>query len=108
MSALGQQAVDVAPGLRRWATQGEGELRVARLPRPAWPIVAGAGARAPAGAGRSGLILAPAPDRFCDDLRAWLAGRPAAFVFAGGAGSFLVPPPAFDDSVGKRLGGLEP
>ena len=106
MSALGQQALDVAPGLRRWVTQGEGELRVARLPRPAWPIVAGAVARALADAGRSVLILAPAPDRFCDDLRPWLAGRPAAFVFAEVAVSFLDRPPAFDDSVDKRLEAL--
>src|SRR2546422_7589513 len=94
MSALGQQALDVAPGLRRWVTQGEGELRVARLPRPAWPIVAGAAARALAGAGPAVLLLAPAPDRFSGDHRARLAWRPAAFVLPGVAGSFFRQPPA--------------
>ncbi len=106
MSTLAARTLEVVPELRRWASQASGELRVARLPKPAWPIVAGAVARAAADAGRSLLILAPAPDRFCDDLRPWLAGRPPAFVFAEVAVSFLDRPPAFDDAVNKRLEAL--
>src|SRR2546428_11530531 len=94
MSALGQQALDVAPGLRRWVTQGEGELRVARLPRPAWPIVAGAGAPGPAGAGRSGLVPPPGPDPLFGGPRARPAGRAAGFGLPGGGGSFFARPPA--------------
>jgi transcription-repair coupling factor (superfamily II helicase) len=106
VSTLAERTLEIAPELSRWASKGSGELRVARLPKPAWPIVAGAVARAAADAGRSLLILAPAPDRFCDDLRPWLAGRPPAFVFAEVAVSFLDRPPAFDDAVNKRLEAL--
>ena len=52
------------------------------------------------------LILAPAPERFCDELRPWLAGRPPAYVFAEVAVSFLDRPPAFDEAVNKRLEAL--
>src|SRR5207245_8941626 len=95
--------LDARPGLRRrtWSP-GAGELRIARLPRPAWPIVAGSVVRAVVDAGRSVLILVAAPDRFVDDLRPWLAGRPPAYVFAGVAVSFLDRPPAFDGAVSKR------
>jgi transcription-repair coupling factor (superfamily II helicase) len=106
VSTLAERALEVAPELRRWASKASGELRVARLPKPAWPIVAGAVARATAEAGRSLLILAPAPDRFCDDLRPWLAGRPPAYVFAEVAVSFLDRPPAFDEAVNKRMEAL--
>ena len=106
MSALWEQTLDTSPELRRWAGQAAGRLRVARLPRPAWPIVAGSVARAFADAGRSVLILAPAPDRFGDDLRPWLAGRPPVYVFAEVAVSFLDRPPAFDDAINKRMEAL--
>ena len=71
-----------------------GELSVGRLPRAAWPIVAGVGGaslrRAAAG---PFSILVPAPDRFADELRPWLAGRPAGPRLCRGRG--LVPgPPA--------------
>ena len=106
MTTLWERTLEAAPELRAWATRGSGELRVARLPRPAWPIVAGAVARALGDAGRSVLILAPAPERFCDELRPWLAGRPPAYVFAEVAVSFLDRPPAFDEAVNKRLEAL--
>jgi len=106
LTTLWERTLEAAPELRAWAMRGSGELRVARLPRPAWPIVAGAVARALGDAGRSVLILAPAPERFCDELRPWLAGRPPAYVFAEVAVSFLDRPPAFDEAVNKRLEAL--
>jgi transcription-repair coupling factor (superfamily II helicase) len=106
LTTLWDRTLETAPELRAWAKRGSGELRVARLPRPAWPIVAGAVARALGDAGRSVLILAPAPERFCDELRPWLAGRPPAYVFAEVAVSFLDRPPAFDEAVNKRLEAL--
>ena len=106
MTTLWERTLDATPELRAWLKRGSGELRVARLPRPAWPIVAGAVARALGDAGRSVLILAPAPERFCDELRPWLAGRPPAYVFAEVAVSFLDRPPAFDEAVNKRLEAL--
>src|SRR4029077_16798374 len=66
VSNLWERALYSSPSLRRWASNRSGELRVARLPKPAWPIVAGAVARSAAEAGQSVLILVPAPDRFCD------------------------------------------
>ena len=101
-----ERILEEAPAVRNWPARGAGELAVARLPRPAWPIVAGAASRALADAGRSVLILVPAPDRFCDDLRPWLAGRPNAYVFAEVAVSFLDRPPAFDEAVNKRMEAL--
>ncbi len=107
MTTLWERTLESAPELRRWTSSpGTRELRIARLPRPAWPIVAGAVARALADAGRSILILVPTPDRFADDLRPWLAGRPPAYVFAEVAISFLDRPPAFDDAVSKRMEAL--
>ena len=79
---------------------------MAHLPRAAWPIVAGAVARAFAALRRPVLILVPAPERFTDELRPWLAGRPPVHVFAEIGISFLDRPPAFDDSVNKRLEAL--
>jgi transcription-repair coupling factor (superfamily II helicase) len=79
---------------------------VGRLPRSAWAIVAGSVARACHTRGRSLLVLVPAPDRFADELRPWLAGRPATHVFAEVAVSFLDRPPAHDDAVDKRLEAL--
>jgi transcription-repair coupling factor (superfamily II helicase) len=106
VSTLWERTLDAAPQLRGWTKRGSGELRVARLPRPAWPIVAGAVARVVSDAGRSVLILAPAPERFLDELRPWLARRPPAYVFAEVAVSFLDRPPAFDEAVNKRLEAL--
>jgi transcription-repair coupling factor (superfamily II helicase) len=106
LSKLWERALDASRELRAWATQVKGELDIVRLPRPAWPIVAGALGRSLSDAGRSVLILAPAPDRFCDDLRPWLAGRPPAYVFAEVGISFLDRPPAFDEAVNKRLEAL--
>jgi transcription-repair coupling factor (superfamily II helicase) len=106
VTTLWERTLEAAPEMRRWATRGAGDLRVGRLPRPAWPIVAGAVARAIADAGRSVLILVRAPERFCDELRPWLAGRPRAYVFAEVAVSFLDRPPAFDEAVNKRMEAL--
>ena len=106
MSPLWERAVEADPRLRTWISARAGELEVARLPRPAWPIVAGALARAVSKSGSKVLILVPGPDRFADDLRLWLSGNPATFVFAEIAVSFLDRPPAFDDAVNRRLEAL--
>ncbi|MGH7764557.1 MAG: transcription-repair coupling factor [Candidatus Dormibacteraceae bacterium] len=107
MSSLVEATLEAAPRLRRWLDSGDSsELRIARLPRAAWPIVAGSVARSVAGRGRSVLVLTPAPDRFADELRPWLAGVPSTHVFAEVAVSFLDHPPAFDDAVNKRLEAL--
>ena len=106
MSRLWERILEEAPALRNWPARRDGELAVARLPRTAWPIVAGAASRALTDAGRSVLVLVPAPDRFCDDLRPWLAARPPAYVFAEVAVSFLDRPPAFDEAVNKRMEAL--
>ena len=106
MSSLWKGAIAAAPELERWVARGEGELDVAHLPRAAWPIVAGSVARAVSGLRRPVLILVPAPERFTDELRPWLAGQPPVHVFAEVAISFLDRPPAFDDSVNKRLEAL--
>ncbi|HEX2680289.1 MAG TPA: CarD family transcriptional regulator, partial [Candidatus Dormibacteraeota bacterium] len=79
---------------------------MARLPRPAWPIVAGSIARAAAAGGRSVVVLVQAPDRFADELRLWLSGAPPTHVFAEVAVSFLDRPPAFDEAVNRRLESL--
>jgi len=52
------------------------------------------------------LVLVSGPDRFADELRPWLAGRPATHVFAEVAVSFLDRPPASDEAVNKRLEAL--
>ena len=91
--------------LQAWLQDGA-PLEIARLPRSAWPIVAGAVARACSERGRPLLILVPGPERFADDLRLWLAGRPATHVFAEVAVSFLDRPPAFDEAVNRRLEAL--
>ena len=103
MTSLWRAAVDASPALRRWTESGRGELHVARLPRPAWPIVAGSLARACAERGRSVLVLVPAPERFADELRLWLAGQVPTNVFAEVMVSFLDRPPAFDEAVSRRL-----
>jgi transcription-repair coupling factor (superfamily II helicase) len=108
MSTLWEKTFGAAPALERWldAAPAPTELRVGRLPRPAWAIVAGSMARACLARGRQLLILVPAPDRFADELRPWLAGRPATHVFAEVAVSFLDRPPASDEAVNKRLEAL--
>jgi hypothetical protein len=105
VSPLWQSTIAVAPALERWI-KGGGEVSVGRLPRPAWPIVAGSLARASFEQGRSVLILVTAPERFADELRPWLNGRPSTSVFAEVTVSFLDRPPAFDESVNKRLEAL--
>src|SRR5213594_1643069 len=106
MTALWKEVVASEARLARWVERGGGELNVARLPRPAWPIVAGSVARGLAARGRQLLILVPGPDRFAGDLRLWLAGNPPTHVFAEVAVSFLDRPPAFDESVSRRLEAL--
>ena len=106
MSSLWERTLSVSPALERWIAGPGGELEVGRLPRAAWPIVAGAVVRACAAARRPVLILAPTPERFTDDLRLWLAGHPQVHVFAEVGISFLDRPPAFDASVNKRLEAL--
>src|SRR5690242_1364543 len=106
MSKLWERVVAAEPRLAAWISRRAGELEVARLPRPAWPIVAGAVARAVTATGRSVVILVPGPDRFVDELRLWLAGDPPAHVFAEVAVSFLDRPPAFDEAVNGRLEAL--
>ena len=106
MTLLWEATISAAPALDRWLRAGSSELHVGRLPRSAWAIVAGSVARACAERGRSMLVLVAAPDRFCDELRPWLAGRPFAHVFAEVAVSFLDRPPAFDEAVNKRLEAL--
>jgi transcription-repair coupling factor (superfamily II helicase) len=103
---LWEGVLGVAPKLEEWIARGGAELEVARLPRPAWPIVAGAVARSAVDRGKSVLILVPRPDQFADELRMWLAGRLSTHVFAEIAVSFLDRPPAFDESVNKRLDAL--
>ena len=81
-------------------------MHVARLPRRAWPILAGSVARASAERGKPILVLVQSPDRFADELRMWLAGNPKTYVFAEVGVSFLDRPPAFDESVNRRLEAL--
>jgi transcription-repair coupling factor (superfamily II helicase) len=106
MTTLWESTLAVAPALERWLAGDPVETHVGRLPRSAWAIVAGSLARALISRRRSVLVLVPGPDRFCDELRPWLAGTPAAHVFAEIAISFLDRPPAFDEAVNKRLEAL--
>ena len=106
MTNLWRSVVGAAPRLEGWIAGGRGELDVARLPRSAWPVVAASVARGVSERGRPVLILVQAPDRFADELRLWLAGRPATHVFAEVAVSFLDRPPAFDEAVNRRLEAL--
>ncbi len=106
MTALWQAAVEASPPLARWLERPDERLRVGRVPRAAWPIVAASIARDLAARGRTLLVLVPAPERFAGDLRPWLAGRPPVHVFAEVAVSFLDRPPAFDEAVSLRLEAL--
>jgi transcription-repair coupling factor (superfamily II helicase) len=103
---LWERTIGAAPRLERWLASAPAELSVGRLPRSAWAIVAGSVARACQARARPLLVLVPAPDRFADELRPWLAGTPATHVFAEVAVSFLDRPPAIDDAVNKRLEAL--
>src|ERR1700687_5444577 len=106
MSSLWKSTIGAAPDLERWVGGSMTDLEVGRLPRPAWPIVAGAIARACAARRRPVLILGSAPERFSDELRPCLAGYPPVRVFAEVGISFLDRPPAFDEAVNKRLEAL--
>ncbi|MEA2629350.1 MAG: hypothetical protein QOJ10_1810 [Chloroflexota bacterium] len=106
MSTLWEGTIGNEPKLERWLGLAPSELSVGRLPRSAWAIVAGSLARACDARGRPLLVLVPGPDRFADELRPWLAGRPATHVFAEVAVSFLDRPPASDEAVNKRLEAL--
>jgi transcription-repair coupling factor (superfamily II helicase) len=106
MSKLWERAVGAAPNLERWLAGSPSELSTGRLPKSAWAIVAGSVARACHARGIPLLVLVPGPERFADELRLWLAGRPATHVFAEVAVSFLDRPPASDEAVNKRLEAL--
>lgn len=106
MTVLWERTLGAAPEVQRWLANGPSEISAARLPRPAWPIVAGSIARACQARGLPLLVLVQGPDRFADELRPWLAGNPATHVFAEVAVSFLDRPPASDDAVNKRLEAL--
>jgi transcription-repair coupling factor (superfamily II helicase) len=101
-----------SPGRSRPEGGGGADLpsrvRVGRLPRPAWPLFVGSVARAvcSGAAPRHLLVLAPGPERLLEEVRPWLAGRPAAAVFAEVAINFLDRPPAFDPAVARRLEAL--
>ncbi|MFI5282025.1 MAG: transcription-repair coupling factor [Candidatus Dormibacterales bacterium] len=103
---LWKSTIAAEPRLARWLEGGPSELQVARLPRSAWAIVAGALVRECVERGRPVLVLVPGPDRFVDELRPWLAGRPSTHVFSEVAISFLDRPPAFDEAVVRRLDAL--
>ncbi|TMD70722.1 MAG: transcription-repair coupling factor [Chloroflexi bacterium] len=106
MTKLWQATIGASPRLEGWVGRGSSEVHVARLPRPAWPILAGSVARASAERGKPILVLVQSPDRFADELRMWLAGNPKTYVFAEVGVSFLDRPPAFDESVNRRLEAL--
>jgi transcription-repair coupling factor (superfamily II helicase) len=106
MSTLWERTIGAAPQLERWLGSAPSELSAGRLPRSAWAIVAGSLARACHARGRPLLVLVSGPDRFADELRPWLAGRPATHVFSEVAVSFLDRPPASDEAVNKRLEAL--
>jgi len=80
-----------------------GSVALAQLPPGAWALVTGALARRAAGQGVSTLVLVRHPERFLAELRPWLAGTPAGYLFAVVGISFLDRPPAFDPAVGQRL-----
>ena len=106
MSALWEQ-VFASGSLDGWLRSGaRSRLRVGRLPRPAWPLLVASAARALALSGRSVLVLSPGPERLFEEMRPWLAGRPASALFAEVAINFLDRPPAFDPAVVRRLEAL--
>ncbi len=106
MTKLWKAAIGAAPRLEGWIARGSSEIHVARLPRPAWPIIAAAVARACVERGKTVLILVPSPERFADEMRLWLAAHPTTNVFAEVSVSFLDRPPAFDEAINRRLEAL--
>src|SRR5260370_24473000 len=106
MTALWQGVIGAEPRLGGWVKRGTSEVHAARLARPAWQIVAGSVARATAGRGLPVLVLVQGPERFADELRMWLAGNLTTYVFSEVGVSFLDRPPAFDESVNRRLEAL--
>jgi len=106
MTRLWEATLGANERLDGWARRGSTELNVARLPRPAWPIVAGSLARAITERGRTLLLLVSNPERFAEELRVWLAAQPVTHVFAEIGVSFLDRPPAFDEAVNRRLDAL--
>ncbi|HVC99684.1 MAG TPA: transcription-repair coupling factor [Candidatus Dormibacteraeota bacterium] len=92
--------------LEGWAPTRGASASLARLPAGAWALVAGALARRAAAEEITTLVLVRHPDRFLAELRPWLAGAPAAYLFAEVAISFLDRPPAMDPAVGRRLEAL--
>src|SRR5258708_35220330 len=103
MSSLWKRTIAAAPELERWISGSSIDLEIGRLPRPAWPIVAGAIARACAAQRRTVLILVPPPERFAGELRPWLAGYPPVRLFAAAGLSFLGRPPERGGPVNTRL-----
>ncbi len=105
LRAFWREVVGRGP-LQAWLEAPAGELRLRRLPIGAWPVIAGAVARACTEAGRSVLVLTRHPEAFLAELRPWLAGTPSSHLFAEVAVSFLDRPPAIDLAVGQRLDAL--
>jgi transcription-repair coupling factor (superfamily II helicase) len=62
--------------------------------------------RAAAARGRSTLALVPGPDRFLNEVRIWLTGTPASYLFAEVRVSLLDHPPAYDEATSARLEAL--
>ncbi|HLZ93902.1 MAG TPA: transcription-repair coupling factor [Candidatus Dormibacteraeota bacterium] len=106
MTRLWQATAGVVPAFERWLESPATKLRVARLPRAAWPVVAASAGRVLDRAGRQLVVLVTSPERFAGELRTWLGGTPSVHVFAEVSVSFLDRPPAFDDAVNRRLEAL--
>src|ERR1700682_688019 len=106
MSSLWKSTIAAAPALERWIAGQSKDLEAGKLPTPARPTTAVARAPPCPARPRPVLILVPAPERFADELRPWLAGYPPVRVFAEVGISFLDRPPAFDESVNRRLEAL--
>jgi len=108
LTALWERLFESAGGgsLASWLASPRGSFAASRLPRAAWPLLAGTLARAAAAQGRSLAVLAPGPERLFNELRPWLAGTPPAHLFAEVHVNFLDRPPAFDEAVARRLEAL--
>ena len=106
MSKLWRAVLDGPLAAWLTAVRTPSSLRVGRIPTGAWPLLAGAAARAWVESGRTAVILVPHPERFLRELRPWLGGEPPSYLFAEIAVSFLDRPPAFDEAVSRRLEAL--
>ncbi len=108
MTALWERLFGTAAegALAAWLRSRPGSFGAARVPRAAWPLLAGALARACAQRGETLVVLAPGPERLFGELRPWLAGTPSAHLFAEVHVNFLDRPPAFDEAVARRLEAL--